>query len=100
LTKLRHRNPRNDRRRNRPGRGPEIVREPIRLTDEGVPAAAPDAPPVSKVVFVKDDSRARHPWLPPRVIAGSIWRGPGHERVRVDEDGNAVPWRNGRGLAR
>jgi hypothetical protein len=44
-------------------------------------------------VFVSDESRTKHPWLPPRVIARSVWRGPGHLRVRVDERGDAVPWR-------
>jgi hypothetical protein len=44
-------------------------------------------------VFVSDESRARFPWLPPRVIAGSVWRGPQQERVRVDESGCAAPWR-------
>ncbi len=60
------------------------------LTDAGVPAATPDAPKPSPVVFVSDESRARYPWLPARVIAGSVWRGPNHERVRVDEDGKAA----------
>jgi hypothetical protein len=44
--------------------------------------------------MVSAESRARYPWLPARVIAGSIWRGPGHERVRVDEQGNALPTRH------
>jgi hypothetical protein len=61
------------------------------LTGDGVPAATPDTKPVSAVVFVSDESRARFPWLPARVIAGSIWRGPHQERVRVDENGNAQP---------
>jgi hypothetical protein len=61
---------------------------------------APDAPKPSPVVFVSDESRARHPWLPGRVVAGSVWRGPGHERVQVDESGNATPWRYGRRTAR
>jgi hypothetical protein len=58
-----------------------------------VPAATPDAPRPSPVVFVSDESRARYPWLPGRVIAGSVWRGPGQERVKVDENGVAAPWR-------
>ncbi len=58
-----------------------------------MPAAVPDAPPTSPVVFVSDLSRARFPWLPGRVIAGSVWRGSGHERVRVDEHGEAQLWR-------
>jgi hypothetical protein len=55
-----------------------------------VPVAVPDAPRPSPVVFVSAESLARYPWLPPRVIAGSIWRGPANERVRVDERGDAV----------
>ncbi|BDG10699.1 hypothetical protein [Anaeromyxobacter paludicola] len=51
----------------------------------------PEIPP-SPAVFTTDASRARWPWLPRRVIAGSVWRGPGHERVRVDERGEASPW--------
>jgi hypothetical protein len=61
------------------------------LNEEGVPAAVPDAPRPSPVVFVSAESLARYPWLPARVIAGSVWRGPGHLRVRVDEAGNAEP---------
>ena len=68
---------------------------PIPLTEEGVPAATPDAPPVSPVVFVSDESRAQYPWVPGRVIAGSVWHGPGHERVRIDENGVARPWKTG-----
>jgi len=45
-------------------------------------------------VFVSDESRARYPWLPARVIAGSVWRGPQHERVKVDGSGRAEPWRS------
>ncbi len=60
------------------------------LTEEGFPAATPDAPKPSPVVFVSDESRARYPWLPARVIAGSIWRGPANERVRVDDNGIAA----------
>lgn len=65
----------------------------IPLTPEGVPAAVADSPPVSPVVSVSSDSRTRYPWLPARVIAGSVWRGPDFVRVRVDGDGEAVPWR-------
>jgi hypothetical protein len=65
------------------------------LTDEGYPAATPDAPRPSPVVSVSDDSRAIYPWLPGRVIAGSVWRGPQHERVRIDERGEAAPYRCG-----
>jgi hypothetical protein len=56
-----------------------------------VPVAVPDAPKASPVVFVSAESMARYPWLPARVIAGSVWRGPGHLRVRVDETGTATP---------
>jgi hypothetical protein len=84
----------NRRRRQRPARGPGGRREErIPLTEEGVPAATPDATPVSPVVFVSDEARARYPWIPGRVIAGSVWRGPDHTRVRVDENGNAAPWK-------
>lgn len=73
------------------GHGPRVERIP--LTEEGVPAATPDAPPLSPVVFVSPESRKQYPWIPPRVIAGSVWRGPGHVRVRVDERGDAAPWK-------
>jgi len=66
------------------------IHAPIPLNEEGVPVAIPDAPRPSPVVFVSAESLARYPWLPPRVIAGSIWRGPANERVRVDESGAAV----------
>lgn len=86
--------PRGSQRRHRRGpRDPARQRAAVPLTAEGVPAAVPDAPPVSPVVFVSDESRARFPWLPGRVIAGSVWRGPHLERVRVDEHGRAQPWR-------
>jgi len=62
------------------------------LTESGMPAATPNAPPTSATVFTTDESRARFPWLPQRVITGSIWRGPAHERVKVDANGNATPW--------
>lgn len=81
------------RRHRRVPRDPGRQRHSLPLTAEGVPAATPDAPPVSPVVFVSDESRARFPWLPGRVIAGSVWRGPTTERVRVDEHGHAAPWR-------
>jgi hypothetical protein len=73
-----------------PPRGEQHAHEPIHLNEEGVPVATPDAPRPSPVVFVSAESLARYPWLPPRVIAGSIWRGPANERVRVDETGAAV----------
>ena len=78
---------RNDSRRRH---GAPRAHERITLTSEGFPAAVPDAPPVSPVVFVSDEVRRRHPWLPGRVIAWSIWRGPDHVRVQIDEGGNAV----------
>ena len=56
-----------------------------------MPAAVPDAPRPSPVVTVTAESRARYPWLPARVIAGSRWRGPAHEKVRIDENGKATP---------
>ncbi len=57
-----------------------------------MPAAASGTPtPVSPVVLVLAESRERYPWLPARVIAGSVWRGPSHDRVRVDLNGQAVP---------
>ncbi len=83
------------RRNRRGGRGPGHRQHLVPLTAEGVPAATPDAPPPSPVVFVDAGSRARWPWLPARVIAGSVWRGPGFERVKVDERGVAAPWRTG-----
>ncbi len=83
--------PRN-RSRRRAG-GERHHHEPVPLNSEGVPAAVPDGPRPSGVVFVCDESLARYPWLPTRVIVGSVWRGPGHERVRVDESGAAQPWR-------
>lgn len=91
-----NRNNRSNKRRRRriPGGSPQgRHHQPLPLTPEGMPAATPDSPAVSPVVFVSDESRELHPWLPPRVIAGSVWRGPGHQRVRVDEHGNAQPWK-------
>ena len=88
---------RNDKRRHRRGpRAPGHQRHAhaIPLTDEGVPAAIPDAPRPSPVVFVTNESHARFPWLPRRVIAGSVWRGPNAERVQVDESGRAELWRS------
>jgi hypothetical protein len=95
LNRSHHEQPqdRASRHRNRRGGRGERRQHTISLTPEGVPAAVPDAPPVSPVVFVSDESRARYPWLPGRVIAGSVWRGPAFERVRIDENGNAVRWR-------
>lgn len=81
-------------KRRRPrGNGHHARPERIPLTEEGLPAATPDAPPVSPVVSVSAESRKRYPWIPARVIAGSVWRGPGHVRVRVDERGHATPWK-------
>lgn len=85
----------NKRRRRRiPGGSPRSA-PPVVFTAEGMPAAVPDSPPVSPVVFVSDEARARYPWIPGRVIAGSVWRGPGpgHERVRIDEQGQAQPYK-------
>ncbi len=59
-----------------------------------MPAATPEGPRASPVVSVSEESRARYPWLPGRVIVGSVWRGPRAERVRVDESGRAEPWRS------
>jgi hypothetical protein len=81
---------RGGRRRPRPSNGERRYNPPVPLNADGVPAATPDAPKPSPVVFVSEESRARYPWLPARVIAGSIWRGPANERVRVDERGEAV----------
>lgn len=64
---------------------------PVLLNADGVPAATPDAPRPSPIVLVSSESRARYPWLPARVIAGSVWLGPANERVRVDESGAALP---------
>jgi len=92
LSKQRRRGP-------KPGRGPRRpgapsshhpAHAPVVLNEEGVPVAVPDAPRPSPVVFVSEASLARYPWLPPRVIAGSIWRH-GHLRVRIDEAGEAEP---------
>jgi hypothetical protein len=84
---------RGSRERHRRAANGERRHHPIPLTDEGVPAATPDAPKPSPVVFVSGASRERYPWLPPRVIAGSVWRGPEHLRVRVGANGEARPWR-------
>lgn len=89
-----HRGRRPDRQQQRRSRGGKPEHRPaITLTHEGVPAVVPDAPPPSRTVFVSDQSRATYPWLPGRVIAGSVWRGPRNERVQVDDAGNALPWR-------
>lgn len=78
------------RRRPRPQQGERRHNPPVPLNAQGIPAAVPDAPKPSRIVLVSDESRARYPWLPARVIAGSIWRGPANERVRVDENGIAA----------
>ncbi len=78
------------RRRGHGAHGAPHAHERIPLTAEGFPAAVPEAPPVSPVVRVSDESRKRYPWLPGRVIAWSVWRGPGHVRVQIDEHGNAL----------
>ena len=63
------------------------------VTPSGVPAAIPGTEPPSAVVFTTAESRALYPWVPVRVIAGSVWRGPDQQRVRVDAEGVARPWR-------
>lgn len=96
MSRPHHENHGTDRRGRRRFRGApngERRPQPIALTEDQVPAATADAPRPSGVVFVSDESRASHPWLPARVIVGSVWCGPQHVRVRVDESGNAVPWR-------
>ncbi len=80
---------RGGKRRPRAPQGERRYNPPVPLNADGVPAAIPDAPKPSRVVLVSDESRARYPWLPARVIAGSLWRGPANERVRVDESGVA-----------
>ncbi len=80
------------RRQRRDARAPERHLTGISMTREDTQAAAPGAPtPLSPVVLVAAESRERFPWLPARVIAGSVWRGPAHERVRVDLGGHAEP---------
>jgi hypothetical protein len=81
---------RRGKRRQGSSNGEQRAHPPIALNEDGVPVAAPDDPRPSPVVFVSAESLARYPWLPARVIAGSIWRGPANERVRVDESGTAV----------
>jgi len=81
---------RRGKRRQGAPRGELHTHPPVPLNEEGVPVAVPDAPRPSPAVFVSAESLARYPWLPPRVIAGSIWRGPANERVRVDESGTAI----------
>ncbi len=73
------------RRRNRGPRGGPPAPVAPSLT------GTPEIPP-SPAVFTSDAARTKWPWLPRRVIAGSVWRGPGHERVRVDDHGEASPW--------
>jgi hypothetical protein len=68
-------------------RGPAIS-----LTPEGLPAMTPHAPPPSPVVVVSEEGRGRYPWLPARVIAGSVWSGPRQVRVQVDRSGNVAAW--------
>lgn len=91
MAKQRRRGPKPGRSPRRQGVGHHPSHPPVVLNEEGVPAAVPDAPKPSPVVFVSAASLARYPWLPPRVIAGSTWRGPGHLKVRVDETGEASP---------
>jgi hypothetical protein len=82
---------RSDSRRRRSPASEKPFNAPIPLNEDGAPAATLDGPRPSPVVFVTAESLARYPWLPPRVIAGSIWSGPAQVRVRVDETGAAVP---------
>lgn len=92
MSKQRRRGPKPGRGQRRPGASSSHQHHhaPVPLNAEGVPAAVPDAPRPSPVVFVSAASLARYPWLPARVIAGSVWRH-GHLRVRVDERGEAAP---------
>lgn len=95
MNEPRHSKPRQDRsarRQRRGGRGLSPQPQVIPVTEEGFPAAVPDVPPPSPAVFTTDAARAAYPWLPGRVIAGSIWRGPAHTKVRVDASGDAAPW--------
>jgi hypothetical protein len=95
LNEPRHSKPRNERtarRQRRGGRGLTPQPMVIPVTEEGFPAAVPDIPPPSPAVFTSDAARSSYPWLPGRVIAGSIWRGPAYVKVRVDASGEAAPW--------
>src|SRR5512142_3385957 len=79
-------------RQRRDPRAAERQLPSVAMTREGVPAAVSGgAAQLSPVVQVVAESRERFPWLPARVIAGSVWRGPSHERVRVDLGGRAEP---------
>jgi hypothetical protein len=80
-----------DKRRHHGQGGEGRAQNRVALTPEGVPAAVPDAQQTSGVVFVSEESRKTYPWLPGRVIAGSVWRGPDHVRVQIDASGNAAP---------
>ena len=73
--------------------GQERRRRPVPLTGDGFPAATPDAPKLSPFVLVSSESQERYPWLPRRVIAGSVWHGPQQVRVRIDQNGEATGWR-------
>ena len=88
------------RRRQRRAPGAERRPPPLPLNEEGVPLATADSPKPSPAMFVSDASRTLYPWLPVRVIANSVWRGPQHERVKVDESGNAERYRCGPATAR
>ena len=97
LSETRHRNsasfgPKDRQRQRRVAQAPEFRGPGISMTREDMPAAVSGAPTsLSPVVRVMAESRERFPWLPARVIAGSVWRGPSHERVRVDLGGRAEP---------
>ena len=95
MNEPRHSKPRHERsarRQRRTQRGFGQPSQTIPITEEGFPAAVPDVPPPSPAVFTTDAARQAFPWLPRRVIAGSIWRGPAHLKVRVDDSGDAAPW--------
>jgi hypothetical protein len=96
LNDPRQQKPRHEKRgraRRRSPRGPGAPQaQYVPLNEEGFPAALPDAPRPSPAVFTTDAARALYPWLPGRVIAGSVWRGPAHVKVRIDANGDAHPW--------
>jgi hypothetical protein len=70
-------------------RTPDRQRHAIALTQQPPRVNMPEDKPVSAVVIVSEKSRAQYPWLPRCVIVGSVWRGPGNERVRIDDQGQA-----------
>lgn len=90
MSRRHDRGPQRGKRRPRLPQQERRYNPPVALNADGVPAAVPDAPKPSAIVLVSEESRARYPWLPARVIAGSVWRGPANERVRVDQNGIAA----------